>query len=46
MPAGHSLQGHKEFDMTEETLCAKTQDIVVCGSSASVRVEHKVGAVV
>ena len=41
--AGHSLQGHKELDITKVTQHAKTQDFFfffACVSSALVRVEH------
>ena len=41
--AGHSLQGRKELDMTEVTLCVQTQDFFACGSSAPVRVECEGG---
>ena len=41
--AGHCLQGCKESDATEATLCTKTQGFFACGSSAPVRVEREGG---
>ena len=40
---GHNLQGCKELDRTEVTLCAQMQDFFACGSSAPVRIEHEGG---
>ena len=41
---GHSLQGHRELDMTEATLVHRHKISFACGSSAPLRVKHEGGA--